>query len=351
MAAARQGDRSHARMFLAKVTELDPDDAYGWLWRAGLAEEAEQALVWLNRALDIDPDLPQARRALPIVRIQAGIAIARCGDFPTARELFHLAAEADPVTIIPWLELASLSRSPEEARTCLNEVLSRQPDHAGARECLERFDRERQAAIESPTPQSLDLVPPPLPKKKPLFEDDPRDDRLIPVSFEPPPEFADPSAPRSASRAAPGPQKGTQSASTILIVDDNADVRAFIHRHLEPLGVRVISANGADETFKLLRDPPVPDLILIDGVMPGVDGFELCALLRKDKATARVPMVLLAMKTGVLASFKGLTSGFNDTLAKPISPISLRAMVGKYCTLPADEDTESWPELPEEILR
>src|SRR5436190_6599230 len=76
IAAARQGDRSRARMFLAKVTELDPEEPLGWLWRAGLAEEAEQALIWLNRALELDPNQPNARHALPRVRMQAAQAVA-----------------------------------------------------------------------------------------------------------------------------------------------------------------------------------------------------------------------------------------------------------------------------------
>ena len=118
--AARQGDRPRARMFLAKATELDPEEPLGWLWRAGLAEEAEQALIWLNRVLDLEPDHPQARRALPRVRMQAAMAVAWAGDFSMSRQLFEQAAEADPLSIIPWLELASMASTSEEARQCLD---------------------------------------------------------------------------------------------------------------------------------------------------------------------------------------------------------------------------------------
>lgn len=327
-------------MFLAKVTELDPDDPLGWLWRSALAEEPEQALIWLNRVLDIDPTFPQALRALPMVRTQAAIAVARCGDFHTARHLFKLAAEADADSIVPWLELASLARTPEEARSCLDEVLRRDPTHTGARECIERIERERLGPSAMPTPLSLEV---PVPQR-PQPAAEAFDDRLIPVSFEPPAEFGGPAA-------APAPVVREPHA-TVLVVDDNDDVRAFVHRHLEPLGVRVLSASGANEAIALLRDCDTPNAILIDGVMPGVDGFELCNLLRQDREFARTPMILLASKQGVLSNFKGMMSGFNERLVKPISPISLRAALGKYFPLhDQDEDAESWPELPEEVLR
>src|SRR5436190_9546754 len=136
IAAARQGDRLLARMFLAKVTELDPEEPLGWLWRAGLAEEPEQALIWINRVIDLDPQHPQARRALTRVRLQAAMAVAWGGDFTTARQLLHQAADDEPSSILPWLELAAIAGSADEARSCLSEVIHRDPHHAGARQCL-----------------------------------------------------------------------------------------------------------------------------------------------------------------------------------------------------------------------
>lgn len=346
-------------MFLAKVTDLDPDDPLGWLWRAGLAEEAEQALIWLNRALELDPLSPHARRALPRVRMQAAMAVAWGGDFVLASRLFQQAADADPDSVIPWLELAAMAETPEETRRCLNEVLRRDPNHVGARDCLARLDLERSILTGTPTPLSIEtpkppeahdaagetLLPPEIDAAAPGEQPGSGCDRLIPLDFDLPVDFGESTV---ITKGLPAPRR-----TTVMVVDDNDDVRAFVHRHLESLGLHVISAASADEADDLFAEHGVPDLILLDGIMPYVDGFEFCRSLRKQPETAKAPIVLLARKGGWLPREKGAMSGFNDTLDKPISPTSLRDMVAKYCPLLSEIERKpaSWPELPEEIMR
>lgn len=323
-------------MFLAKSTELDPEEPLGWLWRAGLAEEAEQALIWLNRVLDLEPDHPQARRALPRVRMQAAMAVAWAGDFSMSRHLFQLAADSDPSSIIPWLELASMAQTSDEARVSLDEVLRRQPDHAGALKCIEHLDAERRNS--TPTPLSTEIPPTSNAlHAEPSIDDEPVD-RLQPIKFVLP---SDQSAPPASRRA------------TVMVIDDNREVRDFVHRHIEAPDVRVLAADGADEALAILRDGRIPDIILLDGAMPGVNGYELCKVLRQNRDLAKVPIVLLERTENWLPNFRGMMSGFTDTLAKPISPSSLRAVVAKHCPFAADSDPShsSWPELPEEAVR
>jgi CheY-like chemotaxis protein len=316
IAAARQGDRSQARMFLAKVTELDPEEPLGWLWRAALAESPEQALIWINRALDLDPEHRQARQALPRVRLQAAMAVAWSGDFPMARRLFHQAAEDDPASIVPWVELAAMAESPEEARQCLAEVLRREPNHAGAHRCLAHLEKERHATA-------------PVVRRPPSTIHD-----LIPVEFDLPPEFEDLQ-----------PHAATPARATVMIVDDACGIRELVRKQVDGMGLRCIEASSAGEAVEILNAQGVPDLILLDGVMPGVNGFDLCHQLRQRPDTAQAPIVLLAYENGWLPSLRSKLSAFTDTLAKPISPLALRAMILKHCPADDDRTKESWPEL------
>lgn len=304
-------------MFLAKVTELDPEEPLGWLWRAGLAEEPEQALIWINRALDLDPQHPQARRALPRVRLQAAMAVAWSGDFITARTLLHQAAADDPSSTIPWIELAAIAGTPDEARYCLTEILRRDANHAGARQCLAHLDM-----------QILAMTPfPPRLSEMPRARVGSTQDLLIPVDFEVPADIGEPALLSACS---------TEGRRRILIVDDTPSVREFVRRHIEEMGFRVIEAQDAKDAVAKLEAEGTPDLILLDGIMPGTSGFELCNQLRQREPTAQVPIVLLAFENGWLPSLRSMMSGFNDTLAKPIVPSALRAMVSKHCCLAAD---------------
>ena len=112
-----------------------------------------------------------------------------------------------------------------------------------------------------------------------------------------------------------------------MIIDDTRTVRELVQSQLEEMGLNVIAAGGANEAVAILRTAVVPDLILLDGVMPGVNGFDLCNQLRQREQTARTPIVLLAFENGWLPSLRSALSGFNDTLAKPIIPAALHSMV------------------------
>ena len=85
--------------------------------------------------------------------------------------------------------------------------------------------------------------------------------------------------------------------------------------------------------------------------MPETDGYQLGERLRRDQEIARTPMVLLTKDDESDTYFSAAAAGFRDTLCKPISPVSLRAAVQKFCSLPVALETSSWPELPEGLLR
>ncbi|MEH2067825.1 MAG: ATP-binding protein [Nostoc sp.] len=114
----------------------------------------------------------------------------------------------------------------------------------------------------------------------------------------------------------------------ILLVDDNADMRDYLKRILsEHVEVEAV-ADGA--TALAAANERVPDLILSDVMMPGLDGFELLKALRADARTKEVPIILLSARAGEDSVIEGLLAGADDYLIKPFSATELVTRVNAY---------------------
>src|SRR5919106_2407667 len=104
---------------------------------------------------------------------------------------------------------------------------------------------------------------------------------------------------------------------TILVVDDEPAVRDALRRALELEGYDVeLAADGA-EALALLEDGSEPDAVLLDVLMPGVDGLEVCRRLRRSGS--RLPLLMLTARTEVPDRVSGLDAGADDYLAKPFA--------------------------------
>jgi PAS domain S-box-containing protein len=114
----------------------------------------------------------------------------------------------------------------------------------------------------------------------------------------------------------------------LLIVDDQPFNLTLIKRELEYLGFgyRVTTAtNGADALESVAVDPP--DVVILDVMMPGMDGFELCHLLKAEPATAEIPVILLTALTDVKSRVRGIEAGADDFISKPFNRHELLARV------------------------
>jgi PAS domain S-box-containing protein len=128
--------------------------------------------------------------------------------------------------------------------------------------------------------------------------------------------------------AAPAVADGAPAAGArarLLVVDDNADMRAYLRRLL---GARWDVATAADgvEALAIARHEP-PELVLTDVMMPRLDGVGLLAALRADPRTATVPVVMLSARAGEEARLDGLRAGADDYLAKPFGARELVARI------------------------
>jgi diguanylate cyclase (GGDEF)-like protein len=120
---------------------------------------------------------------------------------------------------------------------------------------------------------------------------------------------------------AAGPERGT-----ILVVDDDADIVRFVEMNLRLEGYRVLIARDGLDALEMVA-AEVPDLVLLDVMLPGVDGVEVTRRLRADSRTSTLPVIMLTAKTMTADRVLGLTTGADDYIIKPFDTLELVARV------------------------
>ncbi len=116
------------------------------------------------------------------------------------------------------------------------------------------------------------------------------------------------------------------TAPKILIVEDERDIQDLIRHYLEKDGFRTRTAADGTAGLAAARQEH-PDLIVLDLMLPGLDGLELCKKLRADPATALTPVIMLTAKAEESDKIVGLELGADDYLTKPFSPKELVARI------------------------
>jgi phosphate regulon transcriptional regulator PhoB len=115
-------------------------------------------------------------------------------------------------------------------------------------------------------------------------------------------------------------------SSRVLIVEDEPDIRELVVHHLKREGYQVSVAASGEEALRQVQASP-PDLVLLDLMMPAMNGLEVCRRLRQDPVTASLPIVMLTAKGDEIDRVLGLEIGADDYVVKPFSPKELLARV------------------------
>lgn len=121
--------------------------------------------------------------------------------------------------------------------------------------------------------------------------------------------------------SAPGP-----AAPLILAADDDEDILELVAFRLERSGYGVVKAHDGEEALRLAREH-LPALIVLDVMMPKLDGYEVTRALRADEATRRIPVILLTARVQDADVQRGFDAGADDYVRKPFSPQELRSRV------------------------
>ncbi len=111
---------------------------------------------------------------------------------------------------------------------------------------------------------------------------------------------------------------------TVLVVDDEPHIRAVLRGYLEADGYRVLEAATGEQALDLLRRDPA-DLVLLDVMLPGIDGLEV---LRRLRTTSQVAVILVTARAEEVDTLIGLAVGADDYVTKPFSPREVTARVG-----------------------
>ncbi len=132
----------------------------------------------------------------------------------------------------------------------------------------------------------------------------------------------------------------------VLVVDDEPNVVDLISLSLTPEKYSVIKAySGLDAIDRAYQE--VPDLIILDIMMPGVDGYEVCRRLKRSSITRHIPIIMLSAKGELDDKLKGLKIGADDYMAKPFDPMELEARVAAHLRRSGNDiDTNPLTHLP-----
>ncbi|MFO0974026.1 MAG: response regulator [Phycisphaerae bacterium] len=124
-----------------------------------------------------------------------------------------------------------------------------------------------------------------------------------------------------------GESRSGTRAKSVLVIEDEADLAELICYHLEREGYAFRSASLGDAAIAEIRRRP-PDLILLDRMLPGTSGDEVCKAVRRDPATAGIPIIMLTAKGEESEQLVGFALGADDYITKPFSMKVLMARVG-----------------------
>lgn len=109
------------------------------------------------------------------------------------------------------------------------------------------------------------------------------------------------------------------SKGTICIVEDEDDIREILEIQLKREGYTTISTDSGEKGLRMIREH-TPQLVLLDVMLPGMDGFDVCRALRSEKSTREIPVVMITARGEEADVVTGLEIGADDYITKPFSP-------------------------------
>jgi len=133
-------------------------------------------------------------------------------------------------------------------------------------------------------------------------------------------------------------------AATILVVEDEPAIQELIAYNLKQAGHLPLRADNAEQALNLIANA-LPDLVLLDWMLPGLSGIEFARRLRADKRTRAIPIIMLTARSDEQDKLQGLETGADDYITKPFSPRELNARIKAVLRRRAPQMTEDTVQL------
>jgi len=121
-------------------------------------------------------------------------------------------------------------------------------------------------------------------------------------------------------------EKDRKKTPTILVVDDNQENLELLQAYLEDVDCKTVSARDGPDALEIIAKEP-PDLILLDVMMPKMSGFEVCKRIKKDPKTSDIPVIMVTALNEFGDIERGIDSGTDDFLSKPVNKLELLTRV------------------------
>jgi two-component system phosphate regulon response regulator PhoB len=132
--------------------------------------------------------------------------------------------------------------------------------------------------------------------------------------------------------------------ATILVVEDEPAIQELIAYNLKQAGHQPLRADNAEQALNLVANA-LPDLVLLDWMLPGLSGIEFARRLRADKRTRAIPIIMLTARSDEQDKLQGLETGADDYITKPFSPRELNARIKAVLRRRAPEMTDDMVQL------
>lgn len=377
-------DEPEDRLFWQQVVEREPANESAWMRLAILAENDQQAIGYLRRVLEINPQNEQALVRLHQALLNEGAALAREGNKSRARWLLMEASALNPQSEDAWLRLADVAEKSADSIRCLQRVLKLNPQNVEAIAklnqtyalqanfapavktwqcplCAAAFQVELTTCASCRSILSLNDLDAVLANKEVDREvllnairhyqnltesiDDFHAYYYLGLAYLHLQQLTEAvHSLRQASSLRPDDlqlkahlilleQRQTEAhARTVLVIDDSATIRKLVSMTLQKQGHRVLEAAEMMEALAKLNEA-TPDMILLDICLPGMDGYQICKIIKAYPSTKDVPVVMLSGKDGFFDKVRARLVGAQGYLTKPVVPNDLLKAVESYCSV------------------
>lgn len=323
VAAAKSGSRRRARALLESSIELDPGKEDSWLWLAAVAETKEERRRCLARVLAIDPrhrhalallDLPELREEpQAAVRPEDSAPVGAARRCPLCRGVGFSGVRCSWCRAQFSLgDLRALVRNSEVDRELVGAGLRRLAGLPGG---SDNFDVQLALGLGLLNLGRIDEGILHLEGASRLRPDD----SLVGGQLDVLKLWR-----RGRENSARPARRGN-----VLVVDDSPTVLKLVASSLEPHGFAVATAAAGLEALARLREKR-PDLVLLDINLPGMDGYQVCKIIKADQALSKVPVVFLSGRGGLFDRMRGRLAGSSEHVQKPFEPQALLALVERF---------------------